>query len=130
MIFTNWKQLCATKCFHIVKTGPAPVWLDSKNYSRTFHLATLSEEIIVSEKTMLKLTLKHLKRYKLNKKLWAILLEKRSIKDFKFRVKLHSFIPHFLFRILLWSQVNFQSSFRIFYNLHYKREYQKRWTEN
>ena len=27
------------------KTGSAPVWLDSENYSSTFYLVTLSEEI-------------------------------------------------------------------------------------
>ena len=27
------------------KVGPAPVWLDIKNYSNTFHLDTLSEKI-------------------------------------------------------------------------------------
>ena len=27
------------------KTGPDPVWLDSENYSSTFYLVTLSEEI-------------------------------------------------------------------------------------
>ena len=60
-----------------------------------------------------------------NEKWWAILLKKRKIKNFKFEVNLHSFIPHFLFhmlffRILLQPQVNYQSSFRIFYNLHYE----------
>ena len=32
------------------KTGPAPVWLESKNYSSTFHLVALSEEIDCSRK--------------------------------------------------------------------------------
>ena len=56
-----------------------------------------------SEKIMLKLTLKHYESYKFNKKWWAILLEKRAIKDFKCEVK-NSIcsIPHFLFHILLW----------------------------
>ena len=31
----------------------------------------------------------------------VITLEKRAIKDFKIGVNFHSFIPHFLFRILL-----------------------------
>ena len=31
------------------KTGPAPVWLDIKNYTITFHLITLSEKLIVIE---------------------------------------------------------------------------------
>ena len=31
--------------FSCCKTGPAPVWLDGENYSSTFHLVTLREEI-------------------------------------------------------------------------------------
>ena len=38
--------------------------IDGKYYSRTFYLATISEEIIVSEKIMLKLTLKYFKKLK------------------------------------------------------------------
>ena len=36
-------QQYAKKCSHIVTL--APVWLDSINYSSTFHLVTLSEEV-------------------------------------------------------------------------------------
>ena len=49
---------------------------------------------------MLKLTLKHLKSYKFNKKWWIIRLEKGANKYFKFGVIMYSSIPHFLFRIL------------------------------
>ena len=31
--------------FSYSKTGPAPVWRDSENYSSSFYLVTLSEEI-------------------------------------------------------------------------------------
>ena len=31
--------------FSYSKTGPAPVWLDSENYSSTFYLVNLSKEI-------------------------------------------------------------------------------------
>ena len=38
------KSAMRKNVFLYSKTGPAPVWLDSKNYSSTFHLVTLSEE--------------------------------------------------------------------------------------
>ena len=41
-------QLKPMKVLLYSKAGPAPAWLDSENYSRTFYLATLSEEIIFS----------------------------------------------------------------------------------
>ena len=41
-------QLKSIEVFSYIKTGPAPVWLNSENYSKTFYLATLSEEIIHS----------------------------------------------------------------------------------
>ena len=31
--------------FSYSKTGPAPVWIDSENYSSTFNLVSLSQEI-------------------------------------------------------------------------------------
>ena len=33
--------------FSYSKNGTAPVWLDSENYSSTFYLVTLSEEIAI-----------------------------------------------------------------------------------
>ena len=45
------------------KTDSAPVWLDSKNYSRAFYLATLSKEIIVSEKNQGKTNTKTFKKF-------------------------------------------------------------------
>ena len=45
------------------KTDSAPVWLDSENYSRTFYLATLSKEIIVSEKNQGKTNTKIFKMF-------------------------------------------------------------------
>ena len=35
----------APNVFSCSKTGPAPVWVDTENYSSTFYLVTLSEEI-------------------------------------------------------------------------------------
>ena len=46
-----WSDICQLKlamrksvCSYS-KTGSAPVWLDRENYSSTFYLVTLSEEI-------------------------------------------------------------------------------------
>ena len=51
------------KVFLYSKTDAAPVWLDSKNYSRTFYLATLSKEIIVWEKNQGKTNTKTFKKF-------------------------------------------------------------------
>ena len=58
------------------------------------------------------------------------MLEKLAIKEFKFKVNSHSSVPHFLFRILIWLQINYKSSLGIICNLPYMRDYQNRWTEN
>ena len=39
------KSTMHKKLFSYSKSGPAPVWLDSENYSSTFYLVILSEEI-------------------------------------------------------------------------------------
>ena len=39
------KSAMHKNAFSYGKTGLLLVWLDSKNYSRTFHLVTLSDEI-------------------------------------------------------------------------------------
>ena len=39
------KSAMRNNVFLYSKVGPAPVWLDIKNYSSTFHLDTLSEKI-------------------------------------------------------------------------------------
>ena len=41
MIFTNWNLKIVLS---YIKTGAAPVWLDSENYSSTFYLVTLSKK--------------------------------------------------------------------------------------
>ena len=41
-------QLKPMKVLLYSKADPAPVWVESENYSRTLYLATLSEEIIFS----------------------------------------------------------------------------------
>ena len=38
------KSAMRRNVFSYSKTGPTPVWRDSKNYSSTFYLVTLSEE--------------------------------------------------------------------------------------
>ena len=50
MIFINRNQPCAKNVFSFSKTGIAPVWIDSKNYSSTFYLVALSEEINFGKK--------------------------------------------------------------------------------
>ena len=44
------KSLMCKNVFLYSKTGPSPVWLESKNYSSTFNLVALSEEIDCSRK--------------------------------------------------------------------------------
>ena len=39
------KSAMRRNVFSYSKTGPAPVWRDSKKYSSTFYLVTLSKEI-------------------------------------------------------------------------------------
>ena len=39
------KSAMHKKLFSYSKSGPAPVWLDSENYSSTFYLVILSEKI-------------------------------------------------------------------------------------
>ena len=47
-VWSDIYQLKSIKMFSHIKTGIAPAWLDSENYNRIFHLATLSEKVIVS----------------------------------------------------------------------------------
>ena len=47
-VWSDIYQLKSIKVFSYSKTVPASIWLDSENYSRTFYLATSSEEIIVT----------------------------------------------------------------------------------
>ena len=39
------KSAMRKNVFSYSKTGPAPVWIDSENYSSTFNLVSLSQEI-------------------------------------------------------------------------------------
>ena len=39
------KSAMRKNVFSYSKTGPAPVWIDSENYSNTFNLVSLSQEI-------------------------------------------------------------------------------------
>ena len=41
----QWKSAMCKSVFSYSKTGLPPVWLDSQNYSSTFYLITLVEEI-------------------------------------------------------------------------------------
>ena len=41
----HMKTAIRKNVFSCSKTGTAPTWLDSKNYSSAFYLVTLSEEI-------------------------------------------------------------------------------------